>query len=272
MSLIIKNSKELLDPERLKLKMLVCGFPGLGKTTFVGTAPNVGVASVESGHGNGILSIAAKGVDYITPENLAELEKFASGQVFPKADVLALDSLSDANRTFIKDYALSFPRSKGNSDKRQAGVPELDDYGTMGEVTRRLVRKLLAQDKHIIVTTTLRIDKPDPENGQGEMLIGPDLPGQMFLGSTAMFDMVLILRNRPKLRDPKDAKSRYIERYWMTEGSGGFMAKSRLCTEPGFPILDAEEVFDVDKNLGTFPYILAKAQQRLREFNAKKAV
>jgi hypothetical protein len=272
MSLVVKRTSVLLDPSLYKMKVLLYGFSGIGKSTWLGTVPNIGIAACETGHGSGQLSNARADVLFCEPASYAEFDAVCSGAApveFKPLTALGIDSLSDMNKTFIKDYALSFPRSKGDSDKRRNGIPELDDYGTMAELTRRLLRKAIGLGKHVIATATLRIDKPDPDSGQGEMLIGPDLPGQMFLGSTAMFDLVLCLRTRQKLRDPKDAKSKYTERYFVTQATSGLIAKSRLCDGPGFPLLDEEEIFDPATGRGTFSYMLDKIQKRLAEAHAK---
>lgn len=260
MSLQIKNTKDLIQPDKFRLNILVYGLAGVGKSMFVSTAPDVGIAACETGLGKGLLTIADKGLPYVEPASLADFEAIVNGKVFSEKKTLALDSLSEMVRTFVKDAALQIPRAKGESDKRRRGIPELDDYGTMGEITRKLLRALLTNnpDKHIVVTATERYDKPDPENGQGEMLIGPDLPGQMFLGSTAMFDLVLRLRTRPALRDPKDAKSRYTQRYFLTQPDGaGSVVKGRPnvgCK----PLLDKEEIFDPETGRGTFNFFLEK--------------
>jgi len=221
-----------------------------------------------------MLSIASEGLEYFEPTSLADFEALANGKIFKDKSSLALDSLSEMVRTFVKDAALAIPRSKGESDKRRRGIPELDDYGVMGELTRRLLRALLTQhpDKHIIVTATERYDKPDPESGQGEMLIGPDLPGQMFLGSTAMFDLVLRIRTRPALRDPKDAKSRYTQRYILTQPDGaGSIVKGRPNVKMK-AILDKEELFDPESGRGTFPYLLDKILKGYADALAEKEV
>lgn len=238
---------------------MLAGLPGSGKTSFVGSIPNVGVAACETGHGAGLLSIAEKGVDFVTPENYKELESFCSGDIFKDKDALAIDSLSAMTRTFIKDYAITnFPRARGETPKRRAGIPELDDYGTIGECTRRLLAKLLAIPKHIIVTATLRLPQAaDPESGREASPAAPDLPGQLALASAAMFDTCLVLRTRPALRDSKDAKSRYTQRYWLTQGNEQWVAKSRL-NASGHPLLAEEEVFDLVSGAGTFPYLLEK--------------
>lgn len=258
MSLVEKNSRDLINPETYKLKVLIYALPGTGKTEWVGTAPNVGIAACETGHGKGLLTIASKGIKYCEPSNLQEFTSFCQGEVFKDCDTLAIDSLSDMTKTFIKDYALTFVRKSGNTMKRASGVPEMDDYGVMAEVTRRLIRRFIEVDKHIIVTATLRLPRDaDPEEGKDASPAGPDLPGQLFLGSTALFDLVLFLRTRNVLRDPKDAKSIYSQRFFTTQTSEKAIAKSRH-TIDGKPLLSSEEIFDLETGRGTFSYFLNK--------------
>jgi len=266
LALQVKNTKDLISPENLKLKILLVAQPGFGKTSFLGSAKNPLVGVCETGHGMGLLGIAYKGFDYCELDSYDDFDAFCSGTVGKENDTHGLDSLSDMVRTFIKDKALSLPRAKGESQKRHLGVPELDDYGVMGELTRRLVRKHLNQDKHIVDTSGMRIDKPDPESGQTDTLIGPDLPGAMFLGSTAMYDIVLVGRTRSRLRDPKDAKTRYTERYWLTEPQGGFLAKNRLSVgEGGVSFLPTELIYDHKANTGTFEDIFNRATKAYAE-------
>ena len=262
MSLISRNSKDLVDPAKIRLKILLFGLPGSGKTSFVGTVPNVGIASCETGHGSGILSIAQKGVDFVEPTNYKEFEAVCSGDVFKEKSAIAVDSLSAMARTFIKDYAIAnFPRARGETPKRRAGIPELDDYQTIAELTRRLLAKLLSQDKHIIVTATLKLPQAaNPDEGKEATPGQPDLPGQLALASAAMFDLVMCLRHRPSLRDAKDAKTRFNQRYWLTQGNEQWVAKSRL-NSAGLAVLDAEEIFDLETGAGSFPYILEKIQK-----------
>lgn len=259
LSLISRNTKDLLDPEKFRLKVLCIAIPGTGKSTWAGTAPNPGFAACETGHGNGLASIATLGIDYCTPESYKEFESFCSGDVFKEKDTLVVDSLSAMAKTFIKDYALTFPRGRGDTLKRKAGIPELDDYGVMGECTRRLLAKLLNLDKHVIVTCTLKMpQEANPEEGRVAMPGLPDLPGQMALAASAMFDATLIMRTRPALRDPKDAKSRYSQRYLMTQPTDQWAAKNRLGERYGQSFWADEEVFDLKAGLGTFPDLLNK--------------
>lgn len=262
MSIQIKNTKEYCDPSKFRFVALLYSLPGTGKTEWLGTVPpeDIGIAACETGCGNGLLTIADRGIDHILPENLDDLEKFCKGAIFPKKKVLAIDSITAMAKTFIKDAALKIPRAKGNSDKRQMGVPELDDYGIIAEMTRRVINMVINcnPDKHVLVTALEKYDRPNENDAPGtESLIGPELAGQMFLGAPAMFDFVLRLRTRPKLRNPQDAKSRFIERYFTTQQESGVIAKSRG-NAGGKSILDREEVFDKDTGVGGFPYILDK--------------
>lgn len=262
MSIQVRNSRDYLNPETFRMIALIYGLTGTGKTKWIGTVPTeeLGVAACETGLGNGLLTIADKNIDHIVVENLSDLEAFCQGKVFPKKRVLAIDSVSAMARTFIKDAALAIPRTKGESPKRKLGIPELDDYGSIAEMVRKTIMMLINcnPDKHILVTATEKYDKPNENDAPGtESLIGPDLAGQMFLGAPAMFDFVLRLRTRQKLKTPLDAKSRYSERYFITQQESGIIAKCRS-NRGSRPLLDKEEIFEEDMGTGTFPYMINK--------------
>ena len=273
MPLVIQNTRDLVDPKNFKLKVLVFGLYGAGKTTFLSTAPDLGLGVCETGFGKGALSVAGREIDYVDLKSYEDFDTFASGGVFKEKASKGLDSLSDMVRTFIKDKALSLPRAKGESLKRALGVPELDDYNVMAELTRKLLRKLLDQPQHIVVTAGLKVDKPQEESPMaGDTLIGPDLAGQMFLGSTAMFDLVLCLKTRSKLKDPKDAKSRYTERYFVTENNGsGILAKNRLSVAGGKSFLPSEVIFDPETGEGSVPYFIELATKTYQKYLDEKA-
>jgi len=260
MALVVKNTHELIDPEKYRAKVLVYGISGVGKTAWAATAPNPGFVACETGHGSGLLTVADKGLDYVEPTNLDDLEAIAKGSVFKDKATIVLDSLSDMERTFIKEAALKIPRMRGDTEKRKKGIPELDDYGVMGEMTYKYLRLLQHSnpDKHIICIATEKYDKADPENGQAESYIGPNLPGQMFHGAPAAFDLVLRLRVRPALKTPGDAKSRYIQRYFITQpDSQGSIVKGRPSIDCK-PLIPAEVVFDPSTGEGCFNYFLQK--------------
>ncbi len=259
MSLSVKQTQDLVSGNSFKLKALIYGPPGVGKTTFCATAPNPGFAACETGHGSGLLPVASANVAYIEPTTYAELEALCTGQVFKDKDTIVIDSFTELCSSIIKDEALAVPRSRGESVKRGMGVPELDDYNTMGELARRLLRQLTRLDKHVLVTTLIKTYQPaNVKEGKAERIGGPDLPGAMSLASAAMFDHVLWLKVRPAQRPGKDGKpERYMQRYFQTVGSDQYVAKSRSSIHSA-QILPPEVVFNPETGEGCFPDLLAK--------------
>lgn len=239
----------------MRWKVLVVGPPGAGKTTWISTAPDPGVAACETGFGGGLLSVAQSGLDFVEPRNKAEFEAVCTGKIFADKQTIALDSLTAMTRTFIKDHALSFPRTRGNSEKRAAGVPELDDYQIMAEVTRSLVAKLLEQDKHVIITCGVKAVK----DADGAIKsLAPDLPGALADAAPGMFDAVLYLKGRKKLRNPADKKSEYTERYFITENDGYHTGAKCRSSLNGKCLLSSEEIFDLQTGQGTFTGLFGK--------------
>ncbi len=273
MSLEIRNSADLIKPENLKFKVLIYSPPGGGKTTFASTAPNPGIAACETGQGKGIVSVADRNLDYVEPSSYQEIDQFCSGGLFRDKETLVVDSLTEMTRTFIKDYALSqVSRKHGDSEKRALGIPELDDYMAMAELTRRLMRKLLDQPKHIVVTAVEAgyeppvIDMKHPDRNRAERIGGPDLPGVMRVAAPAMFDIVLRLVVRPRLLDNNNPKSRVNERFILTELDDKHAGKNRIVIA-GKSVFPPEVPFNLDTGSGTFGWFL----NRFIEAQAKKS-
>lgn len=267
MALNVKNTTALLNPDSLKLKVLIFAMPGWGKTMWASQAPDPGFIACETGHGSGLLTIADRGIEYVEPSSDDELETACGPTVFGNKATKVLDSASDACWTHVKTAALAIPRSKGNSDKREAGVPELDDYGTMGELMRRHLVRLLAHPGHVIVTAKLRIKEPK-EGDSGPTIVGPDLPGALMLGAAGAFDLVLCGQVRQRLVNPKDAKSRVTERYLLTQPQGSYVAKSRLQNKI-VPILPPEVRVDPAGGEGNFNWFLERAVEAYKNFLAQ---
>jgi hypothetical protein len=254
----LRNTRDLVKPENYNWKVLIVAPPGTGKTTWVSTAPDVAVAACEPGEGSGTLSIAGAGVDFAEPKTFTDFRSICYNTYAPfqKHRTVALDSLSYMTKSFIKDHVLSTFPAKNSREalRRQAGVPIGFDYSDMSEVTRSLLTALLSQKRHVIVTTLAKMEKDDNGN---VVSIGPDLPGALGTGATAMFDSVLHLKVRKLLKDPRDPRSVYLQRYFITQADGMHLAKDRN-TSLGKPFLNQEEIFDLGTGEGTFTYLLNK--------------
>jgi hypothetical protein len=251
------------------MKALIYGPSGTGKTEWISQAPRPLILACETGNGAGLQTLADKKIDFLIPSSYTDVEQFCSGHFAKGYDTLVLDGMSFLTSTVIKDYSLTVPRKGGESKKRLMGVPEIDDYGTMAELERRLLAKLLSLDKHVLVTALIDYYQPATEDRK-EDLGGPALPGQMKMGSTAMFDIVMRLWPEPALRDPKDPKSRYNRRVFLTDGDGKYLAKSRLKKGKTnlFPTLLE---FNLETGVGGFDWCLNQALKGYSEQQEKVA-
>src|SRR5947209_3574283 len=118
MALKIQNTKSLNTNGGFRLKCLIYSPSGYGKSLFASTAPNPIVLACETGHGSGLLTAQAAGIDYIVPETFGDIELFCSGSGLEKYDTLVVDGFSFAADTIIKNHALTVPRRGGESPKR----------------------------------------------------------------------------------------------------------------------------------------------------------
>lgn len=231
--------------------------PGIGKSTWAATAPDVGIAACEPGEGSGTLSIVKAGVDFVEPKSFADFRSicYDTFAPFQKKRTIALDSLSYMVKSFIKEHVLtSFPaKNPREAMRRQAGIPSGFDFGEISEVTRNLLNALLGQKKHIVVTALAKYEKDD--NGVITR-IKPDLPGALGDAAAAMFDSCMYLKVRKLLKDPRDPKSAYMQRYLITQADSVHLAKDR--NNSGKPFLSQEEIFDKETGQGSFPDLLNK--------------
>ena len=205
-----------------------------------------------------MLSVAHTSVDFVEPKTFPDFRSICLGTFAPfqSKESIGLDSLTAMTKSFIKDHVLSSFPSKNQKEalRRQAGVPTGFDYGDIADVTRTLLNQLLGQNKHVIVTALPKTEKDD--NGT-IVSVGPDLPGALGTSAAAMFDSVLYLKVRRVVRDPKDPKSAYYERYFITNSDGVHIAKDRN-SAGSKPFLAQEEIFDLQTGRGSFADLLAK--------------
>src|SRR2546428_12151159 len=109
MSLVINNTRNLIAPDKFRLKILLYADPGFGKTLLASSSLKPIVAACETGHMMGLLSAASYAVDYVTPDTYQEFEQFCSGLVPTQKehDTYVVDSLTTMTKRFIKDYVLN---------------------------------------------------------------------------------------------------------------------------------------------------------------------
>lgn len=198
----IKSTRIAGAPDRLKI--LVHGPPGAGKTHLLGTTgedSRVLILSAESGlltlRGHDIDCIQVSSVDAVR-EVFAFLQAGDHGYAW-----VCLDSVSE-----IAELCLAEEMTK-TKDGRRA-------YGELATVMRQLLRAFKYLPYHVVMTC-----KQERIDDEGRLVRAPMLPGkQLSQGIAYMFDLVFALRVE---RDEEGATTRALQ----TQPVNGYAAKDR---------------------------------------------
>ena len=198
----IKSTRIAGAPDRLKI--LVHGPPGAGKTHLLGTTgedSRVLILSAESG----LLTLRGHDIDCVQVTSVeAVREVFA----FLKAGDhsyawICLDSVSE-----IAELCLAEEMTK-TKDGRRA-------YGELATVMRQLLRAFRDLPYHVVMTC-----KQERIDDEGRLVRAPMLPGkQLSQGIAYLFDLVFALRVE---RDEEGATTRALQ----TQPVNGYAAKDR---------------------------------------------
>lgn len=115
------------SPTTTKIKALIYGASGVGKTSFAGTAENVIFASAEGG----LLSIADKLPNYVEIKSLQDLKDLYKYLVTTKHnfETLVIDSITEINEVIKLDI-----------EKKNGRPMQLQDWGTLSKEIKGILR------------------------------------------------------------------------------------------------------------------------------------
>lgn len=215
-NLEVQDTSNLLSPDTRICGLLYCP-PKYGKTELAAGLdeltqryrgkPTLFIAC-EAAEGGGTMTLAKKGIKYVTPKNWTEMESLlaslASDTTFGG---VVLDNSTDYIARIVKPHALAMPNVKEakNGALRGLGVPGRSDYQTMGEAARGHINKLINLTnrntdpkfrKDLIVTALEKEDQDDDGKVTG---IVPALPGALSGAVTAMFQTVFSIKVLPRV-------------------------------------------------------------------------
>jgi hypothetical protein len=145
----------------LKIKVLIYGESGAGKTVLCSTAPNPLIISAEAG----LLSLRGQDIPVVEVGSLPEVEEvynwlLQSGEA-DGIDTVCIDSISEIGEIVLAEAKA---RSK---DPRQA-------YGETIDKVLAIVRKFRGLKKHVYMTAKLEGVKDEITGG---IKYGPSMPG-----------------------------------------------------------------------------------------------
>lgn len=167
------------------LKVLIYSEPGVGKTTFAGTAPKPLIIDVERGarvlQGKNDIDV----LEYVSIEQVEKLIDYAvaGNAAFDKYETFVFDSLSELQRRDIDAQLIKSSKTVGAPVYKATW----DHYGESTQRLRSLMSRFRDLNKNIIVTAQARADK---EEATGIMQMRPDLTPKLSSTITGLFDVV----------------------------------------------------------------------------------
>lgn len=220
------NTKDI-EVANIRLKVLVYGTSGSGKTTFAGTFPKPYFFDTDFG----MLTLRGRDIEYDSYDSWVEMKSKLDKMLAKETEfeTIVIDSI-----TSVQDLMLAAIMAENNQKE-----PRLHEWGVLVERLRGLFFKLKRDRRyHVVVTAHEELVKDEESGGImfQPLIVGKKMPQQM----PAFSDEVYRARVRKAGKHYK-----YIV---ATNAGVNFMAKSRL------GCLDREEIPD-------FNVIRAKIQE-----------
>lgn len=198
-----------------KVKALVYGEPGTGKTSLGATMPQPSLHLLSEGHGDLSVKRVQPDAEIIYIKNHQHLLKILDKLTYRshKYKSVCLDSLTDMQEMVMKNM-------KGD---KVAAKMVLQDWGTLQELTKDVVKRFRDLDLHVCVIC-LSADKQ--EEG-GPLIRGPLLTGQKFPKKLPSFFNIVGYQIK---RTPDDSNVA-IHRTVMDAGEG-YITKTHPALDP----------------------------------------
>lgn len=139
---------KVYSPTSHKIKALIYGDSGSGKTSFGATAPNVIFASAEAG----LLSVWNKRIPYVEIKSIKDLQDLYLYLAAGKHDyqTVVIDSISEINDLI-----------KSQLEAKRGRALQIQDWGEIAKQIENILRKFRSLDMHVIMIAQESIERDD---------------------------------------------------------------------------------------------------------------
>lgn len=139
---------KIYTPTSHKIKALIYGDSGTGKTTFGATAPNVIFANAEAG----LLSVWNKRIPYVEIKTLKDLQDLYLylAKWEHKYETVVIDSISEINDII-----------KSELETKRWRPLQIQDWGEIAKKIEDILRKFRWLDMHVIMIAQENIERDD---------------------------------------------------------------------------------------------------------------
>ena len=202
------------------LKILVYGYPGVGKTVFAATANDdkrTSPALLIDLEG-GTLSIADKNIDVVRVtefKQLSEVYQYLRNGSHYKTVII--DSLTEVQK--LNMYEI-LQQAVAANPARDPDIPRIDEWGKSVEQMRRLVRYFRDLPMHVIITALAQEVRDERD---GNITVKPALPGRLSDEVSGFLDIVGYLG----VLEKAVGEEHRVIRQMLTRPMGKFIAKDR---------------------------------------------
>lgn len=193
-----------------RLKVMISGPPKSGKTSFLGTVPNIVIADTEP-HANNLQSIAHKNLPYVTVNSRADLQRLhfvlrdeglrnkAAEQLgMPHIEAVAIDTM-DTLQQILKAERLA--------DTRKTEF-QRDDWGWLKDEMTQIVRSFTSLPIHVFFTVHVKTS----ELGKGDdarTIVLPGLQGGIAEEIAGMVGYSLLTFRKQEIRPDGSPFTKY---------------------------------------------------------------
>lgn len=179
-----------------RLKILVSGFSGSGKTSSIASIKQAGYKPLVLSFEGGLLPLASHEIDYVDGtrddkgvlipkekrgERLKEFFTYLSTEECKsKYDTIVLDSLTEISQCLYDGLKVQFPDRKDS----------LVLFGELGQRSRDVIKSFRDTDYHVVCTVLAKADKDE----FGKKYISLDMIGSVSDRAPQFFDTVTYIR------------------------------------------------------------------------------